>query len=150
MKDNFLELLNTFIDKKDILTGEPMSKHTSFKIGGKADYFVIVRDIETLKKLQEITKQNNIPLFILGNGSNILVLDEGIKGVVAKLKFDKIDIKKEKVTVSSDVLDTKLARICADKGLSGLEFLCGIPRNYWGSSKNECRSLWRRDKRYFS
>lgn len=131
IKEELLKIVN----KNDILIDEPMKKHTSFKIGGNADYFVTVRNIETLKKLQKFVKEENIPFFIIGNGSNLLVLDNGIRGIVAKLKFEKIKINKTKVTVSSDIPVSKLSRVCADKGLSGVEFLAGIPGTIGGAVK---------------
>lgn len=134
MTDVGAELLE-FIDKKDILIDEPMAKHTSFKVGGNADYFVTVRSIEILKKLQEFVKKEKMPFFIIGNGSNLLVLDKGIRGIVAKLKFEKIEFSKETVKVSSDFSVSRLARLCCDNGLSGAEFLSGIPGTIGGAIK---------------
>ena len=92
-----------------------MKNHTSFKIGGPADFFVIVKNIEQLKNVKKIALENNIPFYIIGNGSNLLVKDNGIRGIVVKIDFDKIEIdeKSGKVVVSSDYPVTKLARKCA-------------------------------------
>ena len=68
-----------------------MKKHTSFKIGGPADFFVILKNIDELKKIKTFSLKNNIPFFIIGNGSNILVRDNGIRGIVAKLDFKKLE-----------------------------------------------------------
>ena len=70
------------IDASKVLRNEPMSNHTSFKIGGKVDIFVKAETLEEVKFVQKIAKCENIPLYIIGNGSNILVMDEGIRGIV--------------------------------------------------------------------
>lgn len=146
--ENFLE---TFLPRKDIYLNEPMSKHTSFKIGGKADYFVKVDNVKVLKQIIQFTNQNNIPVTVLGNGSNVLVTDKGIKGITIKPDFQKIEkeeIKDEIVYhVGSGVSIITLAMKALEDGVTGLEFASGIPRNYWWSNSNECRLLWRRDER---
>lgn len=114
-----------------------MKKHTTFKIGGPADYFVKVKSLRILKKLLQFCNENNIPLQVVGNGSNILVLDKGIRGIVAKLDFKKIDIKKKDnfalVNVSADVRGSYLSRKVAKEGLHGIEFLSGIPGTIGGA-----------------
>ena len=114
-----------------------MKKHTTFKIGGPADYFVKVKSLRILKKLLQFCNENNIPLQVIGNGSNILVLDKGIRGIVAKLDFKKIDIKKKDnfalVNVSADVRGSYLSRKVAKDGLHGIEFLSGIPGTIGGA-----------------
>ena len=72
-----------------------MKNHTSFKIGGPADFFVILKNIEELKKVKKFSLENNIPFYIVGNGSNLLVKDNGIRGIVAKIDFNKIEFDKE-------------------------------------------------------
>lgn len=134
MADINLKLLE-ILDKKDILINEQMSKHTSFKIGGPADYFVTIRNIECLKKIQKLAREENIPFFIIGNGSNLLVLDKGIRGIVAKLCFNKLKFEKNTVRVSADVSVSKLSRMCCKNGLSGAEFLVGIPGTVGGAIK---------------
>ena len=131
IQDELLEI----IDKKDILINEPMKKHTSFKIGGKADYFITIRSISELKKIQKIAIKKDIPFIVIGNGTNLLVLDKGIRGIVAKLNFNKIEIEKNTVIVSSDISVSKLAKVCAEKKLSGIEFLAGIPGTVGGAVK---------------
>lgn len=114
-----------------------MKKHTTFKIGGPADYFIKVKNLDTLKKLLDFTKEKDIPLHIIGNGSNVLILDKGIRGIVAKLDFKKSEIIKKDnfsfVTVSADIIGSSLSRKVARLGLKGLEFLSGIPCTIGGA-----------------
>ena len=74
------------INKSQIKYNEPMKAHTSFKIGGPAEVYIVVKTIQELQKINDIAKKNNIPIYIIGNGSNILVTDKGIKGIVIKTK----------------------------------------------------------------
>lgn len=117
-----------------------MKNHTSFKIGGPADFFVKFKNIDELKKVKSFAISNNIPFYIIGNGSNLLVRDKGIRGIVGKIEFDKIKIdeKTGKVIVSSDYPVSKLARKCAKLGLSKMEFLVGIPGTIGGAVKMNC------------
>ncbi len=77
--------IKTFIPEEDIYINEPMSKHTTFKIGGNADIFIKLRSIEQIEKIVKLSREINEPLKIIGNGSNILVKDNGIRGIVAKV-----------------------------------------------------------------
>ena len=137
MDEELIEGLSRFITKDSILVDEPMKKHTTFKIGGPADYFIKVKNIDILKKLLIYTKERNIPLHIIGNGSNLLVLDKGVRGIVAKLNFKKTEIVKKDnyslVTVSADIMGSILSRKVAKLGLKGLEFLSGIPCTIGGA-----------------
>ncbi len=86
MEEIYKQLL-TKIDSKQVYLNEPMSKHTSFKIGGPADIFVKPKNIEELKYIIEIAKQKNIPITIIGNGSNLLVKDRRNKGYSCKARI---------------------------------------------------------------
>lgn len=122
-----------------IVLNEPMSKHTSFKIGGNADIFIKTENIEEIKYIVKFAKSNEIPLFVMGNGSNLLVRDNGIRGIVLKIDLQNIEIKEHKdyviVQVGSGVQVPKLARITAKKAYSGLEFAAGIPGSVGGAIK---------------
>lgn len=135
--NKLIDDLRKIIDDSSILINEPMKNHTSFKIGGNADYFIKVKNVKQLIELQKIAKQYNTNFQIIGNGSNILVLDNGIRGIVAKLDFNRIEIDKSKqiIKVSADFSVSKLARLCAEKELTGAEFLCGIPGTIGGAIK---------------
>ena len=93
---NIKEILEkSKLNKENLYYDEPMAKHTSFKIGGPADVFIKVDNIEELKETLDLSKKNQIPLTIIGNGSNLLVTDKGIRGITAKLNLKDIEIKNE-------------------------------------------------------
>jgi len=76
----------------EIKQNEDMAKHTSFKVGGKADIWIKIKTLEELTYLLQYTKQNNIPLTILGNGSNVIVKDKGIRGIVCQIKLERFEV----------------------------------------------------------
>ena len=138
-------LLKNKILDENILKEESMKKHTSFKIGGNADFFVKAKSIEDVKFVIDLCKKNDIPLTIIGNGSNILVKDEGIKGIVLKIDIDKFEINEKIpeelrknnnsviITVGAGVLLGKLAFQLLKKSISGFEFASGIPGTIGGA-----------------
>lgn len=103
------------------------------KYGGPADIFVKVNDTEELKSILNIAKEQNVQVIVIGNGSNVLVKDKGIRGIVVKLDFNTIEIKEETLNVGAGVLLSKLARVALDAGLTGVEFASGIPGNFGGT-----------------
>jgi len=125
------------IEQSKILYEEPMSKHTSFKIGGPAECFIKIDNIEDLKQILEVSKENHIPLTIIGNGSNLLVLDGGVKGIVLKIQIEECSILEQedriKVIVSSGMKIGKLARILLKEKITGFEELSGIPGTIGGA-----------------
>ena len=86
--------LEKIVGKENLLIDENMSKHTTFKTGGKADYFIKINNFDCLKNTIDLARKNNIPLYIIGNGSNILVTDKGIRGIVCQIKLEKFEINK--------------------------------------------------------
>ena len=134
--DNIYNELSKRIDKKRIYLNEPMSKHTSFKIGGPADIYVRANNLEELKYIIEIANRERIPTTVIGNGSNLLVKDSGIRGIVVKVDFKDIEfLQYDKVKVGAGVLLSKIANEAYNKGLSGLEFASGIPGTIGGAIK---------------
>ena len=122
----------------NIKMDEPMSKHTSFKIGGNADIFVKISDVEQLKSILNFGKLNNINVTIIGNGSNILVKDNGIRGIVIKLDFnsvkiEKMDDKHVKVTAEAGATLGLIAQKLLKENISGFEFASGIPGTIGGA-----------------
>ena len=134
---DILENSNLTIPKDNILYNEDMKKHTTFKIGGPAECFIKIKTKEELKEILNIAKENKIPVTILGNGSNILVLDGGIKGITLTIQIEYIDIKqngeKYKINVGGGYKLSKLAQICLKNEISGFEELSGIPGTIGGA-----------------
>ena len=127
---DILEKLKNITKEENILTNEPMSRHTTFKVGGTADYLVTPETIEELKEILKIST----PKTIIGNGSNILVTDLGIRGIVIKLsKINFCKINKEEMYVGAGLPLAKASQIAAENSLSGLEFACGIPGTIGGA-----------------
>lgn len=126
-------MLSKILNEENIKKDEPMAKHTSFKIGGKADYFIKAETVEQVKEVQQYAKKNNIPLYIMGNGSNILVTDKGIRGIVLKIDIKKIEIDDMEVTVGAGVKVMGLAQTLLEKSLTGFEELAGIPGTIGGA-----------------
>ena len=134
MEVNFKDI-EKYIDSSKIKYDEPMKKYTTLKVGGKADVLVLPEEIQDVKQVLNYAKQNNIPVTVIGNGSKLLVKDDGIRGIVIKFgsKFANIDIDGEYVTVQAGMTLPRLAIIARENSLSGLEFSSGIPGNIGGA-----------------
>lgn len=137
MRKEITEKLEKIVKKENIYENEPMSKHTSFKIGGLADYFVKVETIQELSLLLALAKTENIPYQIIGNGTNLLVRDGGIRGLVIKLELKSWVVGKQQevayITVGAGLPLAQLALIALENGLSGLECMAGIPGTVGGA-----------------
>jgi UDP-N-acetylmuramate dehydrogenase len=118
-----------------VLLDEPLSKHTSWRIGGPADVFVLPTTIEQLKRIMELTWQHQIPWYVIGKGSNLLVRDGGLRGVVIKLSdnFADLQIDGETLTAQGGRSFVSAANHAIRHGLSGLEFATGIPGTVGGA-----------------
>ena len=132
MESIYKELIKT-IDKDRVLINEPMSKHTSFRIGGPADLFIKVNDVDELNCVLKVAKKNNIAVTCIGNGSNTLVKDKGIRGITIKLNFTDINVNGDIIEVGSGVAIPVLAKVAYDNSLTGLEFASGIPGTVGGA-----------------
>lgn len=119
----------------DIQFDEPMAKHTSFRIGGKADYFWDVSDIETLQKLLDFVKQHQIPYFVMGNGTNLLVSDEGYRGMIFcfSSKFNQLKQEGNTLIVQSGATVKETVYYACNAGLTKMEGLEGIPGTIGGA-----------------
>lgn len=133
---DIITLLKEKIDTKDILENEPMCKHTTFKVGGNADILVRVHTIDQIKFVLKVSKDNNVPIFILGNGSNLLVKDKGIRGITLKIELKNIEIdNKEDLVYVTVGAGNKLAEVAGrllKEEISGFEFAGGIPGTIGG------------------
>ena len=135
-KQKIYELLTNEIKQGIVKIDESMKKHTNFKIGGNADVFVIAKNIEEIKCVIKFSKENNILLTILGNGSNVLVSDKGIRGIVLQVGTKEIKIEKQKnalVEVEAGVMLGALAQVLLKQSISGFEFAAGIPGSIGGA-----------------
>ena len=142
--------LENILRKENILKNESMSKHTSFKIGGIADYYVKVEKIEILRKLLELAKKEQMPYQIIGNGTNLLVREGGIRGIVIKLELKEYLIGKQKefayITVGTGLPLAQLALIALEKELTGLECMAGIPGTVGGAIRMNAGAFGREMK----
>lgn len=133
MKTICTELVEAEVGK--VIENEPLAHHTTIKIGGPAEIFVEPKDIESLKKVLSIIRNRDVHFRVIGRGSNLLVSDEGIKGVVIKLGqgLDHLEMDGDTITVGAGYSLVKLATVLSRQGFSGLEFAAGIPGSVGGA-----------------
>lgn len=136
MENNSIE--NMFcmtLGSDNVKVQEPMKKHTTFRIGGPADYYLCPHSAEELQKILQICIENKIEFFILGNGSNLLVSDKGYRGAVVQLwkNFSDIVSEADTITVKAGALLSKVAAEALEEGLTGMEFASGIPGTIGGA-----------------
>src|SRR5699024_1194676 len=133
-KQQILEELQRIIHPDHILIDEYLNKHTYTKLGGTADFFVIPSTIEEIQEVVKYANRTNIPFTLLGNGSNVIVGDGGIRGIVLCLKrFLRIKRDGDKVIAESGARIIDASRFALDETLTGLEFACGIPGTVGGA-----------------
>ena len=130
-----LDKLQKLLGETKVLVQEPMASHTTFRIGGPADYFVMPETVEELAKVLKLCKEKSMPYFILGNGSNLLVGDKGFRGVVIQLykNFDGVEISGTTVRAKAGAMLIRVAKEAGKAGLTGLEFASGIPGTIGGA-----------------
>ena len=130
-----IEQLKRLAGESNVRTDESMSRHTTFRVGGRAAAFVSVCDEAGLKAVLDYVLSGSIPYFLVGNGSNLLVSDSGYDGVILKLagEFDKIKVEGTRVTAGAAALLMRTAAVAAVRGLTGLEFASGIPGSVGGA-----------------
>lgn len=139
MNQEFLKELEQFMDGEQLKKDEPMKNHTTFRIGGPAMLFASPASEEQLAKLIKCVKKWQIPFFILGNGSNLLVSDKGYQGVVIEVKdgFNQCLVERNDdgavVRAGAGILLSRLANVIAEESLSGFEFAAGIPGTLGGA-----------------
>ncbi len=125
---------NVFL-KINYIANEPLSKHTTFRIGGPAKYIFMPENIEEIKQVIEYCKKSGEKYIVLGNGSNVLVSDEGYDGVVIQIynNFKHIEVSENKIYAQSGALLSKIAAVARDNSLGGMEFAAGIPGTLGGA-----------------
>lgn len=133
-----LQIIRDLADKYGFsyIEQEPLSKHTTFRIGGNAEMFVTVSDETQLKAVVCACKENDIPLFVIGKGSNLLISDDGMKSVVLSLdgEFKNISLEENTITCGAGVNLAKLCTFALNNSLTGLEFAYGIPGSVGGAA----------------
>ena len=141
MVDDDLIINDPFADEDDLLgeekvkVDEPMKRHTTFRIGGPADYFLLPSSEEELRGILKICKNEELPYFILGNGSNLLVSDEGYRGVIIQLyrNYGDITVKGNEIHATAGALLSQIAAAAKNASLTGFEFAGGIPGTLGGA-----------------
>ena len=135
--EKIYEILIENMPHSEIKKDELMSKHTSFRVGGPADIWIKINDINDLIYITNFVKENNIPLSIVGNGTNTLVKDKGIRGIVICPDFQNVNIEWQgdiaKVTVGAGVKLPVLAKTILENSIEGYEFASGIPGSMGGA-----------------
>jgi len=130
-----IEHLKQFLPSENIFIEEPLALHTSFRVGGPAEIFITPKTTEELVKIWEISRSKNIPLTILGDGTNVLVSDTGLQGIIVTTsKINKIEVLASgRITAQTGAKLAKVAEVACKAGLAGFEFVSGIPGTVGGA-----------------
>lgn len=133
--ESALKQLQQIMPSEQLLINESMKKHTSFRIGGPADLLIIPADTGQVMAVLDVLKAYGVPFMVMGNGSNLLVRDKGIRGAVIKIadRFSKAEVNGETITAQSGILLSVLSKLALDACLTGLEFASGIPGTLGGA-----------------
>ena len=134
-RDQFEQELEQLLDAAQIKREEPLARHTSFRVGGPAQYFVTPTLIQ-LPKIVALCKRFGMPLTVIGNGSNLLVSDDGLRGVVVEIGHAAAGIRcisEQELELSAGTLLSEAANAAAGYGLAGMEFAAGIPGSVGGA-----------------
>ena len=130
----FYDKLKAIVSEDEILKNEPMSKHTTFRIGGNADIF-LSPEVSQVSEIMALAKAYDVPVTVIGNGSNLLVGDKGIRGLVLSFgkEAESIQMDGRCMTVTAGTILAKAAAEAAKNSLTGLEFAAGIPGSLGGA-----------------
>ncbi len=137
MNEAFYQKLKTILNDKQIMIEEPLARHTTFEIGGPAQFLVLPESISQVTAAIKLCREENMPYYIMGNGSNLLVGDKGYRGTIIKLSqaFGKISVDERQyiVRAQAGILLSRLAAEIAEYSLTGFEFAAGIPGTLGGA-----------------
>lgn len=135
MRQEFETKLFHTIDKEKIYVNEKMEKHTTFRIGGPADYFVMPSDVTDVKAVIELCEQEKVPYYVVGNGSNLLVGDKGFRGVIIQIagNMNQLQADGKVITAQAGCSLAQIAGKALDEELAGFEFAAGIPGTLGGA-----------------
>jgi UDP-N-acetylmuramate dehydrogenase len=133
--DKAYEALNKILPPGQLLRNESMKKHTSFRIGGPVDLMILPSELGHMQAALTILKKFDIPAMVMGNGSNLLVRDKGIRGAVIKIadRYSKAEVKDNTIKAQSGILLSALSMVALEASLTGLEFASGIPGTLGGA-----------------
>lgn len=132
--NQFMSEVRENLPELEIIEHEPMAKHTTFRIGGPADYFCSPA-MEVLADVLKLAKKHSIPVTVIGNGSNLLVGDKGVRGLVIEIgkNMSEIELSGHKIVAQAGALLSKVANTALSNSLSGMECLAGIPGSIGGA-----------------
>ena len=132
---DFYKDICSIVGDEQILTNEPMSRHTTFRIGGPADYFIMPGTAEELAQVIRLCREADMPFYIMGNGSNLLVGDKGYRGAVIQIfkRMNEVRVQDDCIYAQAGALLSKIAAEALKAGLGGFEFASGIPGTLGGA-----------------
>ena len=135
MDQKIIERFSNLLGNEKVRINEPMNRHTTFRIGGPADYFLLPSSSEEVKGILEICKEESLQYFILGNGSNLLVSDEGYRGVIIQLyrNYGGLTVEGTEIRAGAGVLLSQIAATARNESLTGFEFAGGLPGTLGGA-----------------
>ena len=135
MNSLFYNKLIDEIEENRVYTKEPMKNHTTFRVGGEADYFVLPKTKEEVKTIVALCHEMDMQYYILGNGSNLLVGDKGYRGVIIQIykEMNSIEVQGNRIKVQSVALLSRIGNAALNAGLTGFEFAAGIPGTMGGA-----------------
>ncbi len=135
INQNFVDEIRSRMKSEQVLLNEPMKKYTTFHIGGPADIIIFPASMDDVSFVFRCLKKYDIPFVLIGNGSNVLVLDKGIRGAVIKFNASFSAVKRNGNTICAEAgaLLSYVSKFAAKSGLSGMEFACGIPGSIGGA-----------------
>ena len=135
MEQNFETCLYNVVDAAKIQKDEPMKKHTTFRIGGPADYFIMPSNEKELAETIRVCREFSIPIYIVGNGSNLLVGDKGFRGAIIQLykSMGTFQVEGNQITAQAGCSLAQIANAALDAALTGFEFAAGIPGTLGGA-----------------
>ncbi|MEE1227815.1 MAG: UDP-N-acetylmuramate dehydrogenase [Lachnospiraceae bacterium] len=136
MNQTFFQEMKACVSGGNVLAQEPLSKHTTFQVGGPADLFVSPSSPKELQGALKLANQYGVPFFVVGNGSNLLVSDEGYRGMILQIgkNLSEIRIDDNIITAQAGAMNSRVARVALDHGKTGFEFAAGIPGSIGGAA----------------
>lgn len=135
MNEEMLVQIEEIVGKAEVKQDEPMKLHTTFRIGGNADFYVQPKSAEEIAKLIALCNKENFPYYIIGNGSNLLVSDTGFRGLIIEIgrNMSEINIDRTQITIQAGAMLSQVANKALEGRLTGFEFASGIPGTFGGA-----------------